>query len=180
MRRAEAVLPRRERKERDSLSWSTRQAKTFAAGVRQWGRSERRREAWIEKEQQVEPAGKLLEALEKSKAILDLPNDWDDAGSPPFKVGTWERMRQLLLVHAGLGWQRSGLMIPVPRILPGPDGSIDLHWKTPRRELLINVPEDSREPITYYGDDFGDDRKKGTIQPGTLHPGLFAWLTVTD
>jgi hypothetical protein len=122
----------------------------------------------------------LLEAIERSKVILDLADDWDDAGSPPFKPETWERVRQILLIHAGLVWQRSGLIIPVPRIVPGPEGSIDIHWKTPRRELLLNIPEDAREAMTYYGDDFEEDRRKGIIEPGALNPGLFAWLTVTD
>jgi hypothetical protein len=43
-------------------------------------------------------------------------------------------------------------------ILPGPYGSIDLHWRTPKRELLINVPDDAEGPASYYG----DDREEGT------------------
>jgi hypothetical protein len=179
MKNAAALLPPRTHKGGDS-GWAVR---TIPERIMPWSRSVDRapREAWRDpKKREVAPATRLLDTIQKSKAILDLPDDWDDAGSPPFKLETWERVRHLLVTHAAFVWQRTGMVLPVPRILPGPNGSIDLHWKTYRRELLLNVPEDARESITYYGDDFGEDRKKGSIEPGALDPGLFTWLTMTD
>ena len=122
----------------------------------------------------------LERVIEASKSILALPPDWDEAGSPAFRQETWSRAITLLRAHAEALYDRYGLVLETPRILPGPNGSIDLHWKTRRRELLLNVPEAPEEPSSYYGDDFGSERRKGVTAPGALDMDLFSWLAVTD
>ncbi|MBI4661430.1 MAG: hypothetical protein HY735_21620 [Verrucomicrobia bacterium] len=67
--------------------------------------------------------------------------------------------------------------IPPPKILPGPDGSIDVHWKTKTCELLVNVPAGSNQRADFYGDDYGSLRIKGTIDPENPSSGLLFWLT---
>ena len=47
--------------------------------------------------------------------------------------------------------------INIPNILPGPDDSIDIHWKTDEYEMLVNI--DGYE-VNYYGDARDDDRLK--------------------
>jgi hypothetical protein len=68
-----------------------------------------------------------------------------------------------------------GASFEVPYIQPGPAGSVDLHWKTSERELLINVPADPAESITFYGDDYGEGVLKGAIEPGRAPVGLLLW-----
>ncbi len=128
----------------------------------------------------VYPAGKLEYAIKESQSILALPTGWDDAGSPAFRKETRERAVRVLMEAAGFLWATRGLELPAPSITPGPEGSIDLHWKTARRELLINIPEDPSEAAPYYGDDYGADKKKGIIDPGNLNADLFVWLAQTD
>ena len=45
--------------------------------------------------------------------------------------------------------------VPLPRIQPVPDGSIDLNWKTEPFELLINIPPKKDEIICVYGEHIG-------------------------
>src|SRR4051812_6208423 len=128
----------------------------------------------------VDPLANLFRAIEDSRRILDLSDDWDGEGSPAFQEETWDRAADFLVHQAGALWDRKGLILPVPRILPGPESSIDIHWRSPRRELLINIPSDKAAPIAFYGDDYGQDKKKGQIREGALDLDLFAWLTATD
>jgi hypothetical protein len=128
----------------------------------------------------VNPMADLYRAIEDSRHILELPEDWDGEGSPAFQEETWDRAADFLVHQAGALWDRNGLVLPVPRLLPGPGASIDIHWRSPRRELLINIPSDQAAPITFYGDDYGLDKKKGQIREGALNLDLFAWLTAAD
>jgi hypothetical protein len=130
--------------------------------------------------QEVSPLADLFEAVDASRRILDLPADWDDEGSPVFQESTWQKAADFLRRQALALWDRRGLSLPVPQILPGPESSIDIHWQSSRRELLLNVPSDNAAPITFYGDDYAQDKKKGQIENGALDLDLFAWLTVPD
>lgn len=122
----------------------------------------------------------LFSAIETSRRILDLPDDWDGAGSPAFAEATWQRAADFLRRCATTLWGREGRAVPVPQILPGPDSSIDIHWQSSQRELLINIPSDNDAPITFYGDDYGRDKRKGQIEEGAPDPDLLAWLTAAS
>lgn len=109
--------------------------------------------------------------------MLQLPDNWDTEGSPAYKEETWRRAIGLVsdcAAEAELLLQRE---LPVPRILNGPEGSIDLHWRTPNRELLLNVPADSSELLTYYGDNReGGEHVEGSIRPPFVRKWLLMWL----
>jgi hypothetical protein len=124
-----------------------------------------------------EPLADLLSAIENSRSMLDLPDDWDDEGSPRIMEETWRRATDYLRRHAHLLYELSGSHITIPRILPGPEGSVDLHWKTGRRELLVNVPPGADQPATFYGDAFGTNSIKGKLNTEADDLGLFTWLT---
>lgn len=104
----------------------------------------------------------LAEAIHSSRGILELKDDWDEEGSPGYKESTWNRAAEFVKEVASAFHQRFGVRVDPPRILPGPEGSIDIHWKTPERELLINIPSDDEEPADYCGcsldpDDFNSE-----------------------
>jgi hypothetical protein len=121
----------------------------------------------------------LLQAIESSRELLNLPEDWDEAGSPPIEEATWRKATEFLKRHTGLLYAKYGIVLPTPRIAPGPDGSLDFHWKTGRRELLLNVPRGD-EPASFYGDSYGTNSIKGQLDVRAFDPGLFTWLTITD
>ena len=117
----------------------------------------------------------LETAIGHSRSILDLRDDWDEAGAPGYQSGTWERAIGLLRSHA-----RAALLlartIPVPRILAGPNGSIDLHWRSADSEILLNVPADERQPIDFYGDDRSGGVVRGALPSATSKATLLPWL----
>ena len=100
----------------------------------------------------------LNDAIEASRYITELKEDWDEEGSPSYSKSTWTRATRFLKKHALSLWQDHRVAIEVPQILPGPDGSIDIRWRTDKRELVINVPANVNEPASYYG----DDKEEGT------------------
>jgi hypothetical protein len=123
------------------------------------------------------PLARLGEAIEASRSMLDLPDDWDGEGSPAYDPATWRRAVDFLVEHAVRFWRESGVVIPAPKVRKGPHGTIDLHWRMPGHELLINVPA-ADEPADYYGDDGADGRRiEGTLDPATYHRWLLQWLT---
>jgi hypothetical protein len=95
----------------------------------------------------------ISEAIERSQRILTFEDDWDDEGSPPYKATTWDRATTFLRRSALQLWKDYHVALDAPKILPGPGGSIDLHWKIDGRELLINIPEPLDEPANFYGDE---------------------------
>jgi hypothetical protein len=121
----------------------------------------------------------LSDAIETSRNMLSLPDDWDDEGSPEIREETWRRATDYLRRHAELLYARYGLRLPIPRILAGPAGSVDLHWKINGRELLLNVPA-TDELATFYGDASGSSSIKGTVDTKVDDLGLFTWLTAMD
>jgi hypothetical protein len=118
----------------------------------------------------------IEQTIQKSRSILDLEDDWDDQGSVRCSPPAWEKATRFLRKQALAGLEKNGVAIPVPRIGPGPDGSIDLHWKTQSFELLVNVQGDDGERASFYGDDYGKLTIEGSIETKTANDGLLAWL----
>jgi hypothetical protein len=116
------------------------------------------------------------DAITSSRAILNLKHDWDEQGSPGYEEATWRRACDFVLRQANFARENLGRELPVPMILPGPDASIDVHWKMPWFELSVNIPKDASQPATFYGDDFGNSSIKGTLNPAEEIPGIIVWL----
>lgn len=120
----------------------------------------------------------IQEEIASSRSILDLEDDWDDQGSPRYSEDTWRRACDFLLRQANFARANLGCELPVPKILPGPGASIDLHWKLPDFELLVNIPADATQPATFYGDDYRDSCVRGNLNPSEEVRGLVVWLLV--
>lgn len=118
----------------------------------------------------------ISETITASRWILDLKEDWDEQGSPGYKEATWRRACDFLQRQANFARQTLGDELPVPKILPGPEGSVDLHWKMSRFELLVNVPDDPAKSATFYGDDYGDLCIRGSLNTSEEIAGLIVWL----
>ena len=118
----------------------------------------------------------IVNALARSRKILSLPYDWDEAGSAGYAEVTWERAKDFLLNNAKQLWLKNQIRIDTPKILPGPDGSIDILWKTAQRELLVNIPEQQNESANYYGDDKNSQIVKGSLDTSADNRWLLMWL----
>ena len=116
--------------------------------------------------------GILMEAITKSKSILDLEYNWDDDGSSGYEAATLDRATSFVRKQ----FVASGESIDIPKILPGPDGSIDLHWKHDKYELLINIPAAKDETAEFYGDNRDNVKIKGALDVSGTNHELILWL----
>ncbi len=116
-------------------------------------------------------------AVDSSRKMLDLPDDWDGDGSPCYSEATWGRAVGFVARNALWLWQKQGLRMECPAIRKGPEGSIDLHWKSTDRELLVNIPVDDSVRAAFYGDDRQGLYIEGAIDVSIFNQGLLLWLT---
>lgn len=86
--------------------------------------------------------------------IVGLSDNWDNQGSKGFDIDTWQRTISLLRKILFILWDNM-VEIPIPTILPSPDGSFDINWENNAFELLINIPADIQEPVSLYGEKIG-------------------------
>lgn len=114
-----------------------------------------------------------------SRYMLSLSGDDLDEGASPYTESTWRRAADFLAKNAWWAFVNLGRRIDAPRVLPGPQGSIDLHWDVPAYELLINIPDDANTPAGFYGDDRGTISIKGTVKQDSVNSGLLFFLTQT-
>lgn len=117
----------------------------------------------------------LDEIIEASRVILELELD-EDEGQAPYAEETWTRAVEFLKRNAKWVWDTFSRVVDLPEILPGPDGSIDLHWDYPTYEMLINIPADPMAKAGFYGDDRGEMSIKGKFDSNTFNHGLLLWL----
>ena len=77
--------------------------------------------------------------MDAAKWILDLHDNWDDEGGSPYSKSVLSRAVLFASNHCGGG---------LPKITPGPDSSIDVHWR--KEGLLANVPVGGI--VSFYGE----------------------------
>jgi hypothetical protein len=118
----------------------------------------------------------LEEEIKHAKSLLNFKDDWDGEGSPTYSAGTLDRAVAFLSTHSAKGHDLCSSYPPAPKIGPGPDGSIDLHWKQKTWELLVNIPADDKQMAVFYGDDYGTAKIKGSFDPKTVNLGIINWL----
>jgi hypothetical protein len=104
----------------------------------------------------------------------------DEDGQPVITRNTLGRAINFLESLATEASDRYKIIIDLPNILPGPDQSIDLLWDIcddkRNYELLINIPADSNETPSYYGDDRNGSYVRGSFSNQKNRRLLLAWL----
>jgi hypothetical protein len=116
----------------------------------------------------------LEKAIEDSTYIRALPENWDDAGSLAINPRTWERAVTFLRASSLRLLQECGMHLEVPQILPGPAGSVDVHWQNDHFLMLINIRPAG--PSDFYGETRDGLTIKGTFIPETHDQGILSWL----
>jgi hypothetical protein len=119
---------------------------------------------------------KDLEA--KKKKILSLRDNWDGEGSVSYNEETLNRSIAFIENISKNYWKKFKLIIPIPDMFPGIDGDIDIDWKIENFELLITIPNNSEEPAGFYGDDYKENKIKGTINQKILDAVIIPWMKI--
>lgn len=118
----------------------------------------------------------LQASVESSRWMLDLPDNWDEEGAPSYAVETWEAAIRFLVKNALTVWRIYDFAIPAPQVQNGPDGSIDLFWESATTTLLINIPVNSDDPISFYGaKNEGHTEIRGDIEADKFNPIALLW-----
>ncbi len=115
-------------------------------------------------------SGDIEAALREARAMTTWGGNWDGEESMGYSEATLERASKFLTRCAREVWQRHGRAMPVPDIGPGPGGSIDFHWKTSERELLLNLPANEDGMVDFYGDTSESEAIKGKVYASTVGP----------
>lgn len=127
-------------------------------------------------ESEIELPTVWQQAITDSEKILSLEEDWDEMGGSAYDRSTWERAIDFLKTNVKGLWTSKQAWLGVPYIEPGPDGSIDLHWRTKSRELLVNIPADVTQPASYFGDELGENCIKGHLDTAEYQEWMMLWL----
>ncbi|MHA1271702.1 MAG: hypothetical protein ACTSPY_18075 [Candidatus Helarchaeota archaeon] len=119
----------------------------------------------------------LLNEIEESRnRILSLEDNWNREGYKAYKKETFYRVSTFLKQLYKKLIDEYGVVIQIPAIGPSSDGSIDVHWKTKKFELLLNIPEDPQEYAGFYGDNYGNESIEGNFNLFALQDVLIRWL----
>lgn len=124
--------------------------------------------------QKIQPAD-FDNAIQSSRWLLDLKDDWDGEGSPAYSEATWLKATKFLRDFVASLSTVYDVNIGLPKIGAGPQGSIDLHWKNDQFELLINIPVDGHVAM-FYGDDYNENVMEGSLNIHKINKGLCVWV----
>ena len=115
--------------------------------------------------------------FKRSEDILKMHVDCEDEESPLYQREVLSRSIAFVKNHARWLAKECRQEMDTPEILPGPDGSIDVHWRQSSYELLVNIPTDMHNRATYYGDNYRSSVIKGTFDPTTINKGFLQLWT---
>ena len=122
----------------------------------------------------------IAQAIRQSHRIVDREAECDEEEVLSCCEETWRRAMKILISHAMTAWHDRRIVVKVPIISAGPDGSIDLYWRAKPYGLLLNVPARADDCPSYYGDDRDSpdtNKTSGELKPGAVvDPGVLMWL----
>lgn len=107
----------------------------------------------LERPEWLHPNQESLEvAIARSLSMLDIIPDSHEENMSGYSEDTWSRATGLLQAVSIEYWLKNRKVMAIPRIAPGPDGTIDIYWRIPILRLIINVPKEANSPANYYGE----------------------------
>lgn len=117
----------------------------------------------------------IADAVDKSRCMLELKEDWDGEGSPAYTHETWECASRFLLTNALELWEEFHELVAAPDVHNGPEGSIDIYWKTGNGTLLINIPPGPSVNASFYACDQNGQEIRGTLSLNSDNRWLLLW-----
>jgi|WetSurMetagenome_2_1015567.scaffolds.fasta_scaffold60919_3 hypothetical protein len=102
----------------------------------------------------------LRDAIQNSKYIFELKDDWDDEGTIGYSKDTWEKAIKFLIKFAERILDNYKRVIYIPNIFHGKNGGIDILWEENDFRMLIRI-DGNVEKATFYADDFKQQSSEG-------------------
>jgi hypothetical protein len=116
----------------------------------------------------------IFEAIEKSKYILELPENWDGEGAPSFDFDVWKKSVLFISKLSVKIFKNFGQIVKTPKIYHGPNGSLDIYWENESFNLLINIPKTG--VATFYGDNYQNNKIEGSFEPANISLNILPFL----
>lgn len=133
--------------------------------------------AWLRHQRQLGLPQAVHAAIERSRTIAELHDDWDGEGSRGYSIETLGRAAELLQsIASGLPLSSQG-SLSVADITPGPDGSVDIEVVVGEKRLLLNASYEPESPVLFYG--YSTNRSfpiEGELGPQNSTRFLAEWL----
>jgi len=114
---------------------------------------------------------------EASSRLTSLGDDFDGEGSKGYSEEVVQRAGDFVRSQAVELWDRQRVLLELPDLGAGREGSVDVHWRTAKCELLVNIPASRLMPASFYGDNYDRLKVRGTIDIGKPNLGLLGWLS---
>lgn len=105
----------------------------------------------------------IFVAIDKSKYILSLKDNWDDEGGLKYNEQTWIASIKFLLNYAKTLYEDFNTEVDTPAIYHGPKGSIDIMWEKLTYRMVINIQADGRH-AHFYADNYKDQMTEGNFK----------------
>jgi hypothetical protein len=116
----------------------------------------------------------IFEAVEKSKYILELTENWDGEDAARYDFDVWKKSVLFISKLSVKIFTNFGQIVKTPKIYHGPNGSVDIYWENESFNLLINIPETGM--ATFYGDNYQNNKIEGSFEPATISLNIFPFL----
>lgn len=118
----------------------------------------------------------LSKTIDKSQYILQLEDDWDDAGSEKYEETTWLNAVSFLTRYAKALFDDFNIVINSPKIYHGPKGSIDILWEPTAYRLVVNIPKEGNK-VMFYADNYKDQITEGVFDLNNFNVSLIPFAT---
>ncbi|MCW3106504.1 MAG: hypothetical protein JWQ09_1010 [Segetibacter sp.] len=103
------------------------------------------------------PLKQIAEAINKSKEILSLNDDWDDEGASSTNFKTYLKAINFVVNYSKFILDTFKVIIDYPDIDILRDGSVSAFWETPRATFLIIFKKNNNPYSYFYGNNKVDE-----------------------
>ncbi len=127
---------------------------------------------------------RVVDVMVRARDIISLTPNWDGEGGIGCDEATWLRAYHIVVDHAVFMLRQFQKVICPYRVMPDLEGGLDIHWRSGELELLLNVPCDSDETVTFFGNNQSKATKcktSGELGVGeSVSVGVVSWLAAME
>jgi hypothetical protein len=111
--------------------------------------------------------------------MLELEDDWDDMEAVEINKGIYFETIDLLMMYAEYIYRMfDKTIIRPPEINPVPNGTVDLSWRTPNANLLMNIKIKNDSYLTTC---YGHSKDsvvvlEGLVNMGSVDNDIASWM----
>ena len=118
----------------------------------------------------------IYEEILYSKKYLDYKDDWDDENAVGCNPKVYLMTIELLISYAEYVLKFYDIVIKVPEISLTRDGSFDIEWRCDNRMFLMNVLNDEKLDVHFYGKDVNSTVLKGFLTDFEINREVSHWM----